>query len=67
MQRDSDWNIRPGYNTETLKRYEARACVAEDFGKTEHEKKLFYAWAGFSLVCADLPKNESFYMIGDNS
>jgi|APSaa5957512535_1039671.scaffolds.fasta_scaffold78684_1 hypothetical protein len=67
MQKDSDWNINPGYNTVTLKRYEAKQCEAQDFGTTKHEQSLFYAWAGFSLICADLPKDESFYMIGDVS
>ena len=67
MQRDSDWNIKPGFLVETLRRFEAKQCEAEDFGPTKHEKSLFNAWGGFSLVCADLPKNESFYLIGDVS
>ena len=52
---------------QTITRYEAKQCEASDFGPTDKEQKLFHLWTGFSLICADIPKDESFYIVGDVS
>jgi hypothetical protein len=65
LQVDDDWNIDPGKNTQTIIRYEAKQCEPSDFGPSEREQHIFSLWVGFSLVCPDIPKDKSLYMVGD--
>ena len=46
-QTTNDWVKNVGFNTQTVKRYEARECELADFGTYHNAKTLWDIWAGF--------------------
>jgi hypothetical protein len=68
-QTSNDWIANPGSNVQKVTQYGWRLCDINDFkddtGKENNE--YFGTWAGFDLICPEIPKDDGMYMNGDPS
>ena len=48
-------------------RIEAKFCEEKDFGPDADSIEFFKGWAGYNLICPDMPDGESLQLRGDAS
>jgi hypothetical protein len=67
IQIENNWNIIPGKNTPTVKKYPVKLCDVHDFEFDLDAESIIKTWKGFDLICPDIPSPKSLYLSGEQS
>jgi hypothetical protein len=62
-----DWHKPEGEGRFKYVDYSVRQCVQADFGTGPKAVTFFETWAGFSLLCPDLPEGVSLVLQGNTA
>ena len=69
IKKKYDWYKYPDPSYVTFEEIPARQCTVDDFIDDHDEKgpELYDSWAGFSLICPDMPEDNDFYLEGNQA